>query len=433
MSPTLTGLIGIAALFILIFLRIPVGFVMAGVGFLGFGYIVSFDASMNMIAKDLFSVFGSYSLTVIPLFVLMGQLAYHSGISKRLFNAAYKFIGHWPGGLAIATVGACAAFAAICGSTNATAATMGAATLPEMKRYNYKPELATGVVAAGGSLGILIPPSVIFIVYGILTEQSIGRLFMAGLLPGLILVLLFILAIVIWTRMRPELGPKGPKVPLREKLASLSGLIETLLLFVLIMGGLFWGFFTPTEAGAIGAFGTLLLGLAGRNLTMKGFIASLAETTRISCMILVIVAGATIFGHFLAVSRIPFDIARGVSEIQLPRYAVMLIIIMVYLIGGCIIDSLALIMLTIPIFYPVVLLLGYDPIWFGVIIVLVTQIGVITPPVGINVYVVSGVARDVPLDVIFKGVLPFLAALIAGTLLLIAFPQIPLLLPGLMG
>ena len=433
MSPTLTGLVGIAALFILIFLRIPVGFVMAGVGFLGFGYIVSFDASMNMIAKDLFSVFGSYSLTVIPLFVLMGQLAYHSGISKRLFNAAYKFIGHWPGGLAIATVGACAAFAAICGSTNATAATMGAATLPEMKRYNYKPELATGVVAAGGSLGILIPPSVIFIVYGILTEQSIGRLFMAGLLPGLILVLLFILAIVIWTRMRPELGPKGPKVPLREKLASLSGLIETLLLFVLIMGGLFWGFFTPTEAGAIGAFGTLLLGLAGRNLTMKGFIASLAETTRISCMILVIVAGATIFGHFLAVSRIPFDIARGVSEIQLPRYAVMLLIIMVYLVGGCVIDSLALIMLTIPIFYPVVLFLGYDPIWFGVIIVLVTQIGVITPPVGINVYVVSGVARDVPLEVIFKGVLPFLAALIIGTLLLIPFPQIALFLPGLMG
>lgn len=433
MSPTTIGLIGIVALFILIFLRIPVGFVMAAVGFLGFGCIVSFDASMNMIAKDLFSVFGSYNLTVIPLFVLMGQLAYHSGISKRLFNAAYKFIGHWPGGLAIATVGACAAFAAICGSTNATAATMGAAALPEMKRYNYKPELATGVVAAGGGLGILIPPSVIFIVYGILTEQSIGKLFMAGLLPGLILALLFVLAIMIWTRMRPELGPKGPKAPLREKLASLSGLIETLLLFLLIMGGLFWGFFTPTEAGAIGAFGTLLLALAGRNLTMKGFIASLSETTRISCMILIIVAGATIFGHFLAVSRIPFDIARGVSEIQLPRYAVMLIIIMVYLVGGCVIDSLALIMLTIPIFYPVVLLLGYDPIWFGVIIVLVTQIGVITPPVGINVYVVSGVARDVPLDVIFKGVLPFLAALIIGTLLLIPFPQIALFLPGLMG
>ncbi len=433
MSFTTIGLIGIAVLFILIFLRVPVGFAMAAVGFVGFGCTVSFQASMSMMVKDIFSIFGSYSLTVIPLFVLMGQLAYHSGISKRLFNAAYRFIGHWSGGLAIATVGACAAFSAICGSTNATAATMGAATLPEMKRYNYKPELATGVVAAGGSLGILIPPSVIFIVYGIETEQSIGRLFMAGIGPGLFLTILFILAIVIWTRLRPELGPKGPKFSLRERFASLSGLIETLLLFILIMGGLFLGVFTPTEAGAIGAFGTLFLALAGRNLTMQGFMTAVFETTRISCMILMIVAGATIFGHFLAVTRIPFDIAQGVSEIQLPRYAIMLIIIAVYLVGGCVIDSLALIMLTIPIFYPVILFLEYDPVWFGVIIVLVTQIGVITPPVGINVYVVSGVARDVPLDVIFKGVLPFLAALIIGTLLLIPFPQIALFLPNLMG
>lgn len=433
MSFTTIGLIGIALLFILIFLRVPVGFAMAAVGFVGFGCTVSFQASMSMMVKDVFSIFGSYSLTVIPLFVLMGQLAYHSGISKRLFNAAYRFIGHWSGGLAIATVGACAAFSAICGSTNATAATMGAATLPEMKRYNYQPDLATGVVAAGGSLGILIPPSVIFIVYGIETEQSIGRLFMAGIGPGLFLTLLFILAIVIWTRLRPELGPKGPKFSLRERFASLSGLIETLLLFILIMGGLFLGIFTPTEAGAIGAFGTLVLALAGRNLTMQGFMTAVFETTRISCMILMIVAGATIFGHFLAVTRIPFDIAQGVSEIQLPRYAIMLIIIAVYLVGGCVIDSLALIMLTIPIFYPVILFLEYDPVWFGVIIVLVTQIGVITPPVGINVYVVSGVARDVPLDVIFKGVLPFLAALIIGTLLLIPFPQIALFLPNLMG
>ena len=433
MSFTTIGLIGIAVLFILIFLRVPVGFAMAAVGFVGFGCTVSFQASMSMMVKDVFSIFGSYSLTVIPLFVLMGQLAYHSGISKRLFNAAYRFIGHWPGGLAIATVGACAAFSAICGSTNATSATMGAATLPEMKRYNYKPELATGVVAAGGSLGILIPPSVIFIVYGIETEQSIGRLFMAGIVPGLFLTILFILAIVIWTRLRPELGPKGPKFSPRERVASLSGLIETLLLFILIMGGLFLGIFTPTEAGAIGAFGTLVLALAGRNLTMQGFMTAVFETTRISCMILMIVAGATIFGHFLAITRIPFDIAQGVSEIQLPRYAIMLIIIAVYLVGGCVIDSLALIMLTIPIFYPVILFLEYDPVWFGVIIVLVTQIGVITPPVGINVYVVSGVARDVPLDVIFKGVLPFLAALIIGTLLLIPFPQIALFLPNLMG
>ncbi len=433
MNPTVIGLTGIAFLFILMFLRMPVGFVMAAVGFVGFGYTVTFDASMSLVAKDLFSVFGSYSLTVIPLFVLMGQLAYHSGISSRLFNAAYKFIGHWPGGLAIATVGACAAFAAICGSTNATAATMGAATLPEMKRYNYKPALATGVVAAGGSLGILIPPSVIFMVYGISTEQSIGSLFMAGLVPGLLLTLLFVLAIVTWAHLRPELGPKGPRFSLREKWESLSGLVETLILFIVIMGGLFLGIFTPTEAGAIGACGTLILALAGRNLTLQGFLAALFETTRISCMILIIVAGATIFGHFLAVTRIPFDIAQGVSEMELPRWSIMLIIIAVYLVGGCIIDSLALIMLTIPIFYPVILHLGYDPIWFGVIIVLVTQIGVITPPVGINVYVVSGVARDVPLDVIFKGALPFLAALIIGTLLLIPFPQIALFLPGLMG
>ncbi len=433
MSPTVVGLIGIAALFLLIFSRMPVGFVMAIVGFIGFGVLVSFGASLNLIAKDIYSVFGSYNLTVIPLFVLMGQLAFHSGISKRLFAAAYKFIGHWPGGLAIATIGACAGFAAICGSTNATAATMAAVTLPEMKRYNYKPELATGVVAAGGSLGILIPPSVIFIVYGILTEQSIGKLFMAGLIPGLLLTGLFVITIVIWTTLRPELGPRGPKVGFAEKIRSLLGLIETLILFVLIMGGLFWGFFTPTEAGAIGAFGTLILAVVRRNLSWKGFITSLFETTRTSCMILVIVAGATIFGHFLAVTRIPFDIANWISAFDLPRAVVMLIIILLYLIGGCIIDALALIMLTIPIFFPVIVNLNYDPIWFGVIIVLVTQIGVITPPVGINVYVVSGVARDVPLHVIFKGVMPLLAALIIGTLLLIPFPQLALFLPGLMG
>ncbi len=432
MSPTVTGIIGIIALFLFIFSRMPVGFVMAIIGFIGFGTLVSFDASMNLIAKDIYSVFGSYNLTVIPLFVLMGQLAYHSGISKRLFDAAYKFIGHWPGGLAIATIGACAGFAAICGSTNATAATMAAVALPEMKRYNYKPELATGVVAAGGSLGILIPPSIIFIVYGILTEQSIGKLFVAGVLPGILLTALFVLTIVIWTTLRPDLGPRGPKAPFREKMESLSGLVETLILFIIIMGGLFVGFFTPTEAGAVGAFGTLILAVARRNLSWKGFITSLVETTRLSCMILVIVAGATIFGHFLAVSRIPFDIANWISTLDLPDFVIMLFIIFVYLIGGCFIDSLALIMLTVPIFYPVITFLGYDPIWFGVVIVLITQIGVITPPMGINVYVVSGVARDVPLETIFKGVLPLLLALIIGTLLLIPFPQIALFLPGLM-
>ena len=432
MTPTVTGIVGLLALFILIFSRMPVGFVMALIGFTGFGYIVNYDAALNLIAKDIFDVFGSYNLTVIPLFILMGQISFHAGISSRLFEVAYRFIGHWPGGMAIATIGACAGFSAICGSTNATAATMAAVTLPEMRKYNYKDTLAAGVVAAGGSLGILVPPSVVFIIYGIMTEQSIGKLFVAGVVPGILLAGLFILTVVIWAHFTPEVAPRGPRADLRARLASLTGLLETLLLFLLVMGGLFLGFFTPTEAGAVGALGSILIALFRRNLSWKGFVQSLFETTRISCMILVIVAGATIFGHFLAITRIPFDIAEWVAAFNLPAYAIMGLIILVYLLGGCVIDALALIMLTVPIFYPVVLSLGYNPIWFGVVIVLVTQIGVITPPVGVNVYVVSGVARDIPLHVIFKGVLPLLAALVVATLLMLPFPEIALFLPDLM-
>ncbi|RLC32153.1 MAG: C4-dicarboxylate ABC transporter permease [Deltaproteobacteria bacterium] len=433
MSPTLAGVIGLTALFILIFSKMPVGFLMALIGVVGFGTVVGFDAAVSMMTRDIFDVFSSYNLTVIPLFILMGQIAFHAGISSRLFNVAYKFMGHWPGGMAIATVGACTGFAAICGSTNATAATMAAVTLPEMRKYNYHDTLATGVVAAGGSMGILVPPSVIFIIYGIMTEQSIGKLFMAGILPGLLLTLLFVLTIIIWTTLRPELAPRAPRAGFKEKIASLSGLVETIILFAMVMGGLFLGFFTPTEAGAVGAFGTLVIAALRRNITFRGFIQALFETTRISCMILIIVAGATVFGHFLAVSRIPFDIANWVAGFNLPSYAVMILIIMVYFIGGCFIDALALIMLTVPIFFPVVSAMGYDPMWFGVIIVMVTQIGVITPPVGVNVYVVNSVARDVPLEVIFKGVIPMIIALLIGTLIMIPFPQIALFLPGLMG
>lgn len=432
MTPTVAGVVGLLALFVLIFSRMPVGFVMALIGFTGFGYIVNYSAALSLIAKDIFDVFGSYNLTVIPLFILMGQISFHAGISSRLFEVAYKFIGHWPGGMAIATIGACAGFSAICGSTNATAATMAAVTLPEMRRYRYKDTLAAGVVAAGGSLGILVPPSVVFIIYGIMTEQSIGKLFMAGILPGILLAGLFILTVVIWARLSPAVAPRGPRATLQARLASLSGLIETLLLFLLVMGGLFLGFFTPTEAGAVGAMGSIAIALFRRNLTWKGFVQSLFETTRISCMILVIVAGATIFGHFLAITRIPFEIAEWVAAFNLPPFAIMGLIILVYLLGGCVIDALALIMLTVPIFYPVVTSLGYNPIWFGVVMVLVTQIGVITPPVGVNVYVVSGVARDIPLHVIFKGVMPLLIALVAATLLMLPFPQIALWLPDLM-
>jgi len=432
MTPTETGIYGFLALVALMFLKVPVGFVMALVGLLGFSFLVSWDAALHLMAQDFTSVFGSYNLTVIPLFVLMGQLAHHSGMSGRLFHAAYRFFGSLPGGLAVATIGACAGFSAICGSTSATAATMAAVALPEMKKYNYDPSLATGVVAAGGSLGILIPPSTIFIVYGIMTEQSVGKLFLAGVMPGILMTLLFIATVFIWTWNRPELAMPGARFTLREKIASLAGVVETLILFVAVMGGLFIGVFTPTEAAAVGAFGTLLIAVAGRHLSWKGFVLSLVETTRVTCMILVIVAGATVFGHFLAVTRIPFDVGTWVMGLQVHPWAVMGLIILVYLLLGCLMDSLAMIMLTIPIFFPVITSLGFDPIWFGVIIVLVTGMGVITPPVGINVYVVAGVARDVPLHTIFRGAVKLLAAQIITASLLVLFPQIALWLPQLM-
>lgn len=432
MDPTTVGVIGLVVLVIALFSRMPVGFVMALIGFLGFSYLVSLEGGLRLFAKDIFVIFGSYSLTVIPLFILMGQIAFHAGISRRLYDSAYTFLGHFPGGLAMATIGACAGFAAICGSTNAAAATMATVALPEMKRYKYSMELATGSVAAGGSLGILIPPSVIFIVYGIMTEQSIGKLFAAGILPGILLSILFILTIYIRVRIKPMLGPPGPKTSLREKLQSLSGVIEMLLIFGLVMGGLFKGFFTPTEAGAAGAFITLMLAVGRRHISWEKFLVAIWESVRISCMVLVIVAGATVFGHFLAVTRIPYILADWVAGLPLPPWAIMGLIISIYLIGGCFMDSLAMILLTIPIFYPVAVNLGYDPIWFGVIIVLITEMGVITPPVGVNVYVVSGVAKDVPLEVIFKGILPLLGALIVCNIILIIFPQIALFLPSLM-
>jgi len=432
MTPTEAGIYGFLALVALMFLKVPVGFVMALVGLVGFSFLVSWDAALHLMAQDFTSVFGSYNLTVIPLFVLMGQLAHHSGMSGRLFHAAYRFLGSLPGGLAVATIGACAGFSAICGSTSATAATMAAVALPEMKKYNYDPALATGVVAAGGSLGILIPPSTIFIVYGIMTEQSVGKLFLAGVVPGILMTMLFIATVFLWTWRRPELAMPGARFTLREKVASLAGVVETLLLFAAVMGGLFMGVFTPTEAAAIGAFGTLLIAVAGRHLSWKGFSQALVETTRITCMILVIVAGATVFGHFLAVTRIPFDVGAWVLGLQMPPWAVMAMIILIYIVLGCLMDSLAMIMLTIPIFFPVITSLGFDPIWFGVIIVLVTGMGVITPPVGINVYVVAGVARDVPLHTIFRGAVKLLAAQIVTAALLVLFPQIALWLPQLM-
>jgi len=431
MTPIQTGILGGIALVFFLISSMPVAFAMALVGIVGFAMLTTSTAAMSMASAELYETFSSYSLTVIPLFVFMGQVAFHAGISKSLFNAAYKWLGALPGGLAMATVGACTAFGAICGSGPATAATMASVAIPEMRRYNYSMELASGAVAAGGSLGMLIPPSVVFIVYAILTESSIGKLFIAGVLPGLMIAALFCLTIYINCRRRPEMGPVGPRASLGEKIRSLAGVAETLILFIVVMGGMFLGFFTPTEAAAVGAAGSLIIALVKRKLSIKILIRSLLETARTSSMVMMIVAGAVIFGRFLAITRIPYELANWLSNLPLPGAMIVFLVIIFYLLAGCFVDALALVLLTIPIFYPVIVELGYDPIWFGVVIVVVTQMGVISPPVGVNVYVVGGIERDIPLSTIFKGSMPFLFTLIVAAVLLTLFPQISLFLPGL--
>ena len=433
MSPLEIGILGCVLLFVLLAASMPVAFTMAIVGFAGFAIVVSPSAAASIISLDLYETFSSYSLTVIPLFVFMGQIAFHAGISRRLFDTAYHWLGHLPGGLAMSTVGACTGFGAICGSGPATAATMASVAIPEMKRYKYDPELSCGSVAAGGGLGMLIPPSVVFIVYAILTEQSVGKLFIAGIIPGLLIALLFCLTIYIRCKVNPKLGPAGPAFSWAVKFMSLTGVAETLILFVIVIGGMFAGFFTPTEAAAIGAAGSLAIAAARRKLTWKMLTRSLLETVRTSCMVMIIVTGAVIFGHFLAVTRIPFELASFLAGLPLPGWMIMGVIILFYLLAGSFIDALALVLLTIPIFYPVVIELGYDPIWFGVIIVVVTQMGVITPPVGVNVYVVSGIERDVPLQKIFRGCMPFLVALIVAAILLMLFPGLCTFLPNHVG
>lgn len=431
MTPVQIGIAGCILLLVFLIASMPVAFAMALVGVAGFAILVNPAAALAMITSDLYETLSSYSLTVIPLFVFMGQLAFHVGISRRLFNTAYQWLGALPGGLAMATVGACTAFGAICGSGPATAATMASVALPEMRRYNYSMELGSGAVAAGGSLGMLIPPSVVFIVYAIMTEQSIGKLFIAGVLPGLLIAAMFCVTIYINCKRKPHLGPAGPKTTWAQKLKSLAGVSETLALFIVVMGGMFLGFFTPTEAAAVGAAGSIAIALFRRQLTRHILFRALMETARTSCMVMIIVTGAVMFGHFLAVTRIPFELATWLGGLPLPGWVIIFFIIMFYLVAGCFVDALALILLTIPIFYPVISKLGYDPIWFGVIVVVVTQMGVISPPVGVNVYVVSGIERDIPLTTVFKGSMPFLWTLILAAILLVAFPQISLFLPGL--
>ncbi|MGQ9647887.1 MAG: TRAP transporter large permease [Thermodesulfobacteriota bacterium] len=431
MSPVNTGIIGIVLLVFLFLLRMPVAFAMAFVGFLGFSYLGSFHAGLKILARDFFEQFSSFPLSAIPMFILMGSFAFASGIGKRLYDAAYTILGSLRGGLTMATVVACGFFAAICGSTAATAATIGKIALPEMKRYHYDETFATGCVASAGTLGILIPPSTIFLVYGIITEQSIGKLFIAGIIPGVILAFLFLVVVGLRCWRDPACAPAGASTDFKAKVKALVGILEALILFALVIGGLFLGWFTPTQAGGIGAAGALVIGLVRRELTWRVFIESSRDGLRTSCMVLCVITGATVFGHFMAVSTIPFILANWVEKLPLSTVAIMGVIIFIYLIGGCFMDSMALVVLTVPVLFPVVVRLGFDPIWFGVIIVLVAEMGVITPPVGVNVYVIKGIAPEVPLEKIFKGIFPFLIALILNVVILMAFPKLALILPGL--
>ncbi len=428
---TLIGIIGIVFLIITFFTNIPVAYLMAIVGFLGYWVLSGFGPACAMLSNIIYVNFTSYGLALVPLFIFMGFLAFYGGVSTRLYDMAYKWLGRIRGGMAMATVVACTCFGAVCGSTTATAATMGAISIPEMKKYKYSNKLSTGSVAAGGGLGILMPPSVVLIIYGILTQQSIGALFIAGIIPAIIISILFIIAIAIYCSIYPEEGPKGEEFSFKEKLKSLVEIWETLLVFILVMGGMFFGIFTPTRAGAIGSFLLLIITVFQKKLTWEKFKKAVIDTVKTSCMVILLVTGASIFGNFLALSRIPMNIATFVGNLSLPGWAIMGIICFIYLVAGCFIDALALITFTIPIFYPLVTNFGYDPIWFGVIIVLVTQMGIITPPVGINAYIVKGIAKDVPLTEVFIGCIPFLIALIIGTGIMIIFPKIVTFLPAL--
>ena len=431
MSPELVGTIGIAVLVVLLIARMWIGLAMAMVGFLGLVYLKGFDSAFGALGTVPYKYISIYPISAIPLFIFMAIVIANTGISTSLFNTAHKWLGQLRGGLAMASVLACGGLAAIMGDSVAEVVTMSKVAVPEMRKHNYDSQLASGCVAAGGTLGILIPPSLGFILYGILTEQSIGMLFMAGILPGILLTLLFMVTITIITARRPSAGPPGPKTSVKEKIVSLKGTWHMLLLFVLIMGGIYAGIFTPTEAGAVGAFGALVISAASRRLTLKRFFDSLLEATKITVMIMLLIVGAFILMKFLAISKLPFMLAGTISGLQLPTYAIFAGIIILYILLGMFLDVFAAVVLTIPVIYPLVVAMGFDSIWFGVVIVLILEMGLITPPVGLNVYALAGVT-DIPLHTIFRGVLPFVVAMILCVFLLLVFPQIALFIPSKM-
>jgi tripartite ATP-independent transporter DctM subunit len=402
------------------------------VGVAGIWALNGWQAAMSTLADESFVIASNYELIVIPLFILMGNFAAISGMSGDLYRAAYAWFGHWRGGLASATIASCAGFAALSGSSVASAVTMGRVSLPEMKRYGYDPRLATGCIAAGGTLGILIPPSTGFIIYAILTEESIGRLFLAGVFPGLLLTVLFMIAIYIQTRINPRLGPAGARTDMAGRMRSLRDAGAMIFIVLVTIGGIYGGVFTPTEAAGVGAFLALALSVVRRKVTGGGLSGVLLQTVRTSSLAFLILIGAHIFNPFLALTQIPEDLAKLLVDLELPRWGVMLILMAAYIVLGTFLEGFAMLVLTLPIVHPLILALGYDPVWFGVMMVVVLEMGLISPPVGVNVFVVKGVAEDVPLRQIFAGIIPFWIAMGVCLLILMAFPQIALFLPNTM-
>jgi tripartite ATP-independent transporter DctM subunit len=429
MSELTTGIVALILLLVFFLTGIELAFAMTVIGFVGFAYLVNFSAASNLLVKDFFDTFTSYGFTVIPLFVLMGQIASNSDVAKRLYQAAHKFVGHIPGGLAMTTVVGATLFKAMCGSTLATAATFAGIAIPEMDRYRYDKRLSTGVVASVGTLGMLIPPSIVLIIYGIVVEQSIGRLFLAGIVPGVLISFFFILIIFGWVKIRPDIAPRAEKVALSERLKALPEFIWVGVIFVFIIGGLMAGAFSPTEAGTMGTIAVFLLAIARKGLTFRKVILAFDGSLKTACMTLMLVFGSVVLGHFLAITEIPFKAADWITSLPLHRSMIMVLIILIYLIGGSFIDDLAFMILATPIFYPAVIKLGYDPIWFGIMIGITIMIGVIIPPVAICVFIVRNIT-GVPFDIIYRGVLPFLLALIGAAFLLFLVPDIALFLPN---
>jgi tripartite ATP-independent transporter DctM subunit len=428
----IAGVLGIGITLSIMLLGMPIAFVLGLMGFLGLWYLKGVDTALQTVRMSAFDSVANYFFCVIPFFVLMGYLCFHSGLSKALYRAGHKLFGQLPGGLSIGTVFGCAGFAAICGDSMATAGTMGSVSVPEMKKYGYQDSLATGCVAAGGTLGILIPPSIGFIIYGLITEQSIGKLFMAGILPGIALASIFSIIIYIRCRMNPALGPPGPKVSFSEKVNSVKEVWPILTLFLVVIGGIYLGFFTPTEGGGIGTIVAIILGILKRSLSRKGFYMACLEGMALTSTIFGIVIGVKILEYFIGVSEISLRLADIVTSMHVSRWLIFVFVLFIYLILGMVMNIIPMIMITLPIIFPTIMALGFDPIWFGVVMVIMMEMGQITPPVGVNVFVIASIAKDVPMARIFKGVFPFVIGMLIIIIILVLFPDLALILPNSM-